>query len=330
MNNNNAIPHTFIPGTKAKATEVNENFNFLKNKLDEAITSLSSTSSELETFITNTTDDIEDLNESKCDTKLKQTGYITDCIIKAPNGVLTYSGSNVTAKSGLKVLIPDGINEDGSLKSIEYTLEEDIVKDFTNTTVNGAIYIDQTGALHAYALEWEGTGAPSTFTGAYLNTVTNCMNPVSSGVVDNTKKLCRIGEIRVSSGTINSLISYAPLQLYPQKICKTRPNGAQTASRYNGSLIVENYFNGHSGYVLFSDNFIIQWGLTEMLAHNQVTTKYFLKSFHSGAYKVFTERYGETNDWTVKTYPNDNFSVTISNCASEGNYSQIMWIAIGY
>ena len=327
---NNAIPHTFIPGTKAKATEGNENFNFLKNKLDEAITSLSSTSSELETFITNTTEDIEDLNDSKCDTKLKQTGYVTNCIISAPNGVLTYSGSNVTAKSGLKVLIPDGINEDGSLKSIEYTLEEDIVKDFTNTSVNGAIYIDQTGTLHALGSEGEGSSVGSTFTGAYYNTTTNYINPVTSGVVDNTKKLCRIGEIRVSSGTISSLTSYTPLQLYPQKICRTRPNGAQTANRYNGSIIVENYFNGHSGYVLFSDNFIIQWGLTETLAHNQGTTKYFLKYFYSNTYKVFTQRLGQTNNWTVNVNLNGNSSVTIVNCASDGNYSQIMWIAIGY
>ncbi|UKI40803.1 MAG: hypothetical protein L6V95_11865 [Candidatus Melainabacteria bacterium] len=63
----NAIPYTFIPGTKAKATEVNANFTFLKDKIDEIQTSLSSTSGELNTFITDTQSDIQDLQDTKCD-----------------------------------------------------------------------------------------------------------------------------------------------------------------------------------------------------------------------------------------------------------------------
>lgn len=50
---------------------------------------------------------------------------ITDCILEAPNGVVTYSGSYFTVKAGVKVLIPNGRNADGTLNNIEYTLPED-------------------------------------------------------------------------------------------------------------------------------------------------------------------------------------------------------------
>lgn len=53
--------------------------------------------------------------------------YVTNCILEAPNGVATYSTSYATAKEGLKILLPNGRNADGTLKNIEYTLENDIV-----------------------------------------------------------------------------------------------------------------------------------------------------------------------------------------------------------
>ena len=51
---------------------------------------------------------------------------ITNCILAAPNGVATYSGSTITVKQGLKVLMPNGRNADGTLKNIEYTLQSDV------------------------------------------------------------------------------------------------------------------------------------------------------------------------------------------------------------
>lgn len=58
---------------------------------------------------------------------------VTNCILEAPNGVATYMGDTLTVKQGLKVLIPNGRNDDGTLKNIEYTLENDITKTITTT-----------------------------------------------------------------------------------------------------------------------------------------------------------------------------------------------------
>lgn len=56
---------------------------------------------------------------------------VTNCILEAPliNSritVWTVSGSTLTIKAGVKVLIPNGRNADGSLNNIEYTVANDI------------------------------------------------------------------------------------------------------------------------------------------------------------------------------------------------------------
>lgn len=326
----NAIPYTFIPGTKAKATEVNANFTFLKDKIDEIQTSLSSTSGELNTFITDTQSDIQDLQDTKCDKKLKASGFITNCIIEAPNGVLSYSGSNVTAYSGLKVLIPDGKNDDGSFKNLEYTIENNVIKDFSNTTINGALYIDNSGVLYAYASEAEGATVDSSFSGVFYNTSTNFIHPVASGVVDETKKLCRIGEIKITSGTVNYFLSYQPLKLYPYNLCNSTPSTISSASKYKPMVVVENYFNTHSGYLIFSDGLKVQWGLSSYLAINIEEDVYFLKPFKYTCYRVFLQRLTETANWTPQAKMFRTNCVRIANNGSDGKQSNIQWLAIGY
>lgn len=326
----NAIPYSFIPGTKAKASEVNANFTFLKDKIDEIQTSLSSTSGELDIFVTNTQNDVQNLQDTKCDKKLENTGFITNCIIEAPNGVVSYSGSNVTAHNGLKVLIPDGKNDDGTFKNIEYTISEDVIKDLSNTTVSGVLYIDNLGNLHVYASESEGSTIDSNFNGVFYNTSTNYINPVTSGIIDETKKLCRIAEIKITSGNINYLLSYQPLKLYPYNICIKRPNTTSTASKYQPVAIIENYLNIHSGYFIFSDGLKVQWGLSSYLALNTEEDVHFLKPFTYTAYRVFLQRFNETANWTPQSKMFRTNCFRIANNGSDGSQSNIQWIAIGY
>lgn len=328
--NQNAIPYTFIPGTKAKASEVNANFTFIKDKIDEIQTSISSTSGELDTFMTDTQNDIQSLQDTKCDKKLNESGFITNCIIEAPNGVVSYSGSNVTAYSGLKLLIPDGKNDDGSFKNLEYTLSENVTKDFSNTTINGALYIDSLGEIFAYASEREGTSIDSSYSGVFYNTSTNYINPVTSGVIDETKKLCRIGQIKINSGTINYFLSYAPLKLYPYNLCNSSPNTISSASKYKPMVVIENYFNINSGYFIFSDGLKVQWGLSSYLSINSEEDVYFLKPFKYTCYRVFLQRLTETANWTPQVKMFRTNCVRIANNGSDGSQSNIQWLAIGY
>lgn len=63
---------------------------------------------------------------------------ITDCILEAPSGLVTYSGYNLTIKQGVRFLIPNGRNSDGSLNNIDYTVPEDIT--LSTTTYTGYRY----------------------------------------------------------------------------------------------------------------------------------------------------------------------------------------------
>ena len=51
---------------------------------------------------------------------------ITNCILRAPNGVMTFSGSTITVYSGLALLIPGGRNDDGTLSNSVYTVETNL------------------------------------------------------------------------------------------------------------------------------------------------------------------------------------------------------------
>ncbi len=143
---NSLIPYSFTPGTKAKAQEVNANFIALATQIEE--------NKEYTTELVQ--DTVASFNSDKADKNLSNTGLITNCILEAPNGVLTYSGNTITIKNGLKVLIPDGRNTDGSVKSIEYTVDEDFtITTVKNDTVN-CVYVTTgthgTAEMYQYSL----------------------------------------------------------------------------------------------------------------------------------------------------------------------------------
>lgn len=61
---------------------------------------------------------------------------ITDSIIDAPNGVVTYTEQSVTVKNGLKVLFSNGLNKNNTYKNIEATLDQDLIMDLSNIDWN--------------------------------------------------------------------------------------------------------------------------------------------------------------------------------------------------
>lgn len=83
--------------------------------------------------------------------QLPLVNMFSSCILSAPNPFITYSGSTVTVKAGLRVLIPDGFNTDGTLKNIDLTLENDLTRiesgDYTTPVYLG---INSNGGLVAF------------------------------------------------------------------------------------------------------------------------------------------------------------------------------------
>lgn len=68
---------------------------------------------------------------------------VTNCILEAPNGVWTTSGATLTVKSGLKVLIPNGRNTDGTLNNNEFRLNADVTYTygFNTNLINEYIFM---------------------------------------------------------------------------------------------------------------------------------------------------------------------------------------------
>ena len=148
MSNNALIPYSFTPGAKAKAQEVNANFIALAEKIEE-------NRQYTTTQIAETVEQIEEATAEsetkKADKNLGNTNLITNCILEQPNGVVTVSENVITVKSGLKVLIPDGFNDDGTVKNIVYEVEEDTsVTTVANSEVN-CIYVTPDGCFYATA-----------------------------------------------------------------------------------------------------------------------------------------------------------------------------------
>lgn len=120
---NSLIPYSFIPGTKAKASEVNANFLSLAEAIETNHTNALNEIADLNTQIAA---DISETSAQLSKIDLSNTNLITNCILSAPNGVAGYNTATITIKGGIKVLIPNGFNTDGTLKNIEYVVEEDI------------------------------------------------------------------------------------------------------------------------------------------------------------------------------------------------------------
>lgn len=63
--------------------------------------------------------------------------YITNAILLMPENAISFEGLVATVKAGIRVLIPNGRNADGTLKNIDYTVTEDI----THTESTGSRYL---------------------------------------------------------------------------------------------------------------------------------------------------------------------------------------------
>ena len=200
---NSLIPYSFTPGTKAKAQEVNANFIALATQIEEN-----------KEYVTEKIQEtVESVNSDKADKNLANTNLLTNCILEAPNGVVEYSGNSITIKEGLKVLIPDGRSTDGSVKSIEYTVEEDFqITTAKNDTVN-CVYV--TTGTHGIAEVFQfSPEAPVLAKGLWFNPLENktyIYNTSSSQWTETPSVI--IATYKNTDETVSNLITVNPVSL---------------------------------------------------------------------------------------------------------------------
>lgn len=260
------IPYSFTPGTKAKAQEVNANFIALATQIEE--------NKEYTTDLVQET--VQSFNADKADKNLSNTGLITNCVLEAPNGVVTYSGNTITIKNGLKVLIPDGRNTDGSVKSTEFTISEDFtITTAKNDTVN-CVYV--TTGTHGTAEMYQySPSTPVNSKGIWFNPVENktyVYNTSSAAWVETPAVI--IATYENTDETVSNLKTVNPYSILKdndvEAICSWR--NPDYASLVGKSMNVN--------YVAETDGYVFAYAETQQncAANLVINSKYFPLSYH--------------------------------------------------
>ncbi len=151
--------------------------------------------------------------------KLLNKTQISNCILEAPNGVITYSGNTVTLKAGLKVLIPQGRNADGTLRNVEYTLENDITTTVeSNRNENACVVLSTTGGVWLWTTAGVGSYeiAPATnLYYRYFDEDLNYFRETTNGGAYHNSNVAVVAIINVTNGNVNSILTaFQPIRLF--------------------------------------------------------------------------------------------------------------------
>lgn len=205
------IPYAFTPGTKAKAEEVNANFDALAEVIEEHNVSINAKITDVKTEMDSS---ILELTSDKLAGDLTNCSGITNCIIKAPNGVVSYEANVITAKSGLVVLVPNGKNSDGGFVNIKMELSEDVSKTFDAAMSKAYLFLTSDFQLKT-ANDFIISDAQPTFANtAWLNITENKMYLSDANAEFSESPMTLIAEGITSTSTkISTIQILTPLQI---------------------------------------------------------------------------------------------------------------------
>lgn len=176
-------------------------------------------------FVTNP-EYIDDIHWKKIgfDNFLNKT-QITNCILEAPNGVATYTGNTITVKADLKVLLPNGLNSDGTLNNIEYALGKDVSTTLTGTNAPLVgyryVFIDSNGIIRHFNTQnvfFTSGNAPVTgYSQARFNYDGNSWYYINANESNETAiKMVPIAILNWNGTSITSFSSIKPINILKQ------------------------------------------------------------------------------------------------------------------
>ena len=212
-----------------------------------------------------------------------------------------YIGSTIWVDKGVKGLIPNGRNEDGTLNNIEFVTSELKLRTFTNTgsCVLLADGVNALGFANNSYYEYDET----------LNYVYNTYyDRIPSGQM-------ALLNFSANAGVITSFQPKQPFRAVDY-------NDIADLKAY----IVETYVSGTSGYRVWSDGYCEQWGAYKGSNSVATTTIKFLVSFANTNYGLqFGNKrnsgWNYNSQWTSKTTSSFEFYTAVS---------QVDWKAYGY
>ena len=211
---------------------------------------------------------------AECEKHFLNKNQLANCILEAPNGVATYSGTTITVKQGLKVLIPNGRNADGTMNNIEYTLPQDLT--YTNPfAYNSEYYLWLTYSNGTCAVTGASTSIPFLAQEEQPDIffANNCIwyKPSENLIYFTANypttpftpvRVCFLGKFTsTASNTVTSFTAYPTLEI----IKRTDPE-------IQAPYVYRSYRNGNSWYKLWSDGFIEQGGIVSAAKNGDVVT----------------------------------------------------------
>lgn len=269
---------------------------------------------------------------------------ITNCILEAPNGVTTYSGSTVSIKNGLKVLLSNRFNADGSLNNIEYTLPND--RTFTDTLLYNASLVVFISQSTFFATEWERyiedtienrPSASSLGAGTWVYRSTNeniFYVKRKDGSEWEEQNLAKVAEYTKNSSGITSFTPYQPVELL-KRSDKAEITGWGFPSDYKEDISGQ-IFIGLSNVPLHTapaDGFLF-WYVDEVPANVPL----FINTYVSSASSSITQ---EDVIFSIKAEENYSKNTTVGFvpiakgqkyclAASSSNYGTNIWCQFIY
>src|SRR5574344_472069 len=268
----------FVPGTKAKAEDVNANFAAVKNAItDDIMTKQGNTfngNSELVQLTINGKLPAIDGSNLKNISQNALEQNLTDCILESPNGIASSSNSTLVIKEGLKILIPNGRNTDGTLKNLEYTLPSDVSFTYTISTeiLKDNIFLNSSGEIvrlqyeNCYLLKHYSELTSYTGTNqnriAFVSEDNKYYQTTDTGVTWVEKQFTKICITSVSSTNVITSLFVNPVMELVKKSdyspCITAATTISSATNSCPAVVIENFVNGISWWRKYSDGWIEQ------------------------------------------------------------------------
>ena len=276
------VPNTFVPGTKAKAQEVNENFSAVQEELNSKAEKGGNISQQF--LIASATENNHAVTKAQVDNLIQESAdetkeelfkevkpplsidsaYIDEngesFIINGESNILSF---NVDDGTSYKPII--AVSAQGDSKIVITDLESIDVSSYTDGTYN--VFANEESA---YLLN-----------NTILSQKIKPLNPSLNCIFENISKLpitfekyngtgwesfedIFLGSIVVSSGVISKLNNVS----FNNKWSKMPASELSTANSVKPAVIIENYRNGNSWYRIWSDGWCEQGGVSSVKAIN--------------------------------------------------------------
>ncbi len=326
------VPNTFVPGTKAKAQEVNENFIAVQDELNKKAEKEGDPTQPL--VVGDAVEDNQAVTKGQVETYIKNANTFAQSIsdsflIKSGNVDENGEPDILSYENGVVSFKVDG----GSVYAPIVAVPANLQQEFTVTSLNSIDLSAYSDGVYNIFVKSDGTAyalcntictqknAPA----AALNTifVNISKSPLSVQKYDGEKWIdfndVYAGNVTLESGVITSVVN-----------CKFNDNG-YSVNTLNHMVVKEFLMGGHGGYIIYNNGFCEQWGRLGTTSNGQVIS--LLVPYNSSTYLVLMETSISSTSSTYSIKVNSTASSKTANgftlVKKDTNAQALFWRTFG-